>query len=129
MSFRTRRNRFSLTKPATLLWRQCALLMLLMVVWDICFDLIAPLHANPGASFPGVGITDTSEADPESHPGCGIPDHSCVLSHHHHFPALVSTTQFVIFAIARPRPEGAEQVNAVHIPQANRLIRAPPLEA
>ena len=117
------------TKHRALFWRQCALLMLLLVVWDICFDLLAPLHADLDASFSGVGVTGSSEADPESHPGCGIPDHSCVLSHHHHFPALVSTTQFVIFAIARPRPEGAEQVNAVHIPQANRLIRAPPLEA
>ena len=103
--------------------------MLFVVVWDICFDLIAPLHADLEASFSGVGIADTSGADPESHPGCGVPDHSCVLSHHHHFPALVSTTQFIISVITSHRPEGAAQVKAAHIPKAYRHIRAPPAEA
>ena len=127
MNSRTRRKRQTVTKhAAAFLWRQCAMVMLLVVVWDICFDLIAPLHADPDASFSGVGITGTSEADPESHPGCGIPDHSCSLSHHHHFPAVVSTAQFTISAVASNGPEGTAQVKAIHIPQANRQIRAPP---
>ena len=102
--------------------------MLLVFVWDICFDLVAPLHVEPGVSVSGVGITDTSGRDTESHPDCGLPDHDCALSHHHHFPALVSATQFVIFAVASNGPEGAAQGKAVHIPHANRHIRAPPAE-
>ena len=129
MSLRIKRNRVSLTKRTALFWRQCAMLLLLVVVWDICFDLIAPLHADLDASFSGVGITDTSGADPESHPGCGLPDHSCVLSHHHHFPALVSTTQFVVSAVASNGAERTSQVKTIYIPQANRHIRAPPVES
>ena len=102
------------------------MLLLLVVVWDICFDLIAPLHADLDASISGVDITGTSGADPESHPGCGLPDHSCSLSHHHHFPAVVSTPQFIIPAILSNRPVGTAQVKAAHIPQANGQIRAPP---
>jgi hypothetical protein len=101
--------------------------LLFVFVWDIGFELLAPLHLDAETQLAPVQIAGTDETEP--HPDCGLPDHQCALSHHHHFPAIVSATPFIISPVSGHRSEGAAQVQASHIPQAYRQIRAPPPEA
>ena len=127
MRVQVRRNRRSLTKPVALLWRQCALALLFVFVWDLGFELLAPLHLDTETQLAPVQIAGAAETEP--HPDCGLPDHQCALSHHHHFPALISATPLIIPPVAGHGSDGAAQVQASHVPQAYRQIRAPPPEA
>lgn len=110
----------------TLPWRQCALVLLFVFVWDLGFDLLAPLHVDPESLEVPVGVAEAP--DTGNHPDCGLPDHKCALSHHHHFPALVSTAQSLILPVASNQQAGTPPAVSVHCPLASRLIRAPPAE-
>ena len=114
-------------KGSECLRKTCAFLMALVFVWDIGFHLLAPLHAISNGSESISSFAGESNTDPD--PDCGIPGHGCALSHHHHFPALVSTAQFVISAVACRRPVGASTISAIYVPREHRQIRAPPAEA
>ena len=126
MRVRVRRNRRSLTKPVALLWRQCALALLFVFVWDLGFELLAPLHLDTEAQLTPVQIAGTDES--ETHPDCGLPDHQCALSHHHHFPALISAAHSVILTVATKLLAGTLPVTAHYRASAARLIRGPPRE-
>ncbi|MGH9784040.1 MAG: hypothetical protein ACRD88_07625 [Terriglobia bacterium] len=107
-----------------LLWRQCALVLLFVFVWDIGFELLAPLHLDAEAQLAPVQIAGAAETEP--HPDCGLPDHQCAVSHHHHFPALISATQSIILPVATEPLAGTLPVAAYHRPSAASLIRGPP---
>jgi hypothetical protein len=107
-----------------LLWRQCAIVLLFAFLWDIGFDLLAPLHADSEAPLAPVSIAEVPDSG--THPDCGLPDHHCALSHHHHFPALVSTTQSIILPAVTEQLAGNLPVTAHHRASTTRLIRGPP---
>jgi hypothetical protein len=106
-----------------LLWRRCATLLLFVFVWDIGFELFAPLHFDHEDSSASVSI-ETTES--ERHPDCGLPDHGCAISHHHHFPALLASAQSIILPTVAEHPAGTLPVAALHRTSTTRLIRGPP---
>jgi hypothetical protein len=108
--------------PLPLLWRRCALLLLFVFVWDIGFELLASLHFDhePASALVSANLPETA------HPDCGLPDHECALSHHHHFPALVGTEHAITLAVATRQLAGTLPVSAYHRTSTARLIRGPP---
>jgi hypothetical protein len=117
-------NARSATKPLPALWRRSAFVLLFIFVWDIGFELLAPLHFDPETSLPSVSVIDPAET--EYHPDCGFPDHECALSHHHHFPALVSAGHSIVFSVATEPLPATPPVTARYRDAATRLIRGPP---
>ncbi len=124
MRFRVQRNPRSLAKPLPLLWRRSAILLLFVFVWDLGFELLAPLHFDHETSSARVSVANAPETDP--HPDCGLPDHQCALSHHHHFPALISAEHSIILSVATEHLPGTLPVTTRHRASATRLIRGPP---
>ena len=124
MQLHARQNQGPSAKPLPLLWRRCAALLLFAFVWDIGFELLAPLHFHQEDSSASV-IVEAPEADP--HPDCGLPDHGCALSHHHHFPALLAAAHAIILSSMTEHPAGTLPVSAHHRSATTRLIRGPPV--
>jgi hypothetical protein len=98
-------------------------LLLFVFVWDLGFEVLAPLHFHHTKSSAAVSV---EPAEPEHHPDCGLPDHSCALSHHHHFPALISSAHTIILAVATEQILSTLPISALHRSTATRLIRGPP---
>jgi hypothetical protein len=107
-----------------LLWRRCAALLLFTFVWDIGFELLAPLHFHQDDTSASV-IIEAAETDP--HPDCGLPDHGCALSHHHHFPALLAAIQSMVLPVVTEHLVVPLPVAGFHRTSATRLIRGPPV--
>ena len=124
MQLRARQIRVSFARPLPLLWRRCAALLLFAFAWDIGFELLAPLHFHRDDS-PASVIIEASEADP--HPDCGLPDHGCALSHHHHFPALLAAVQSIVLPAVTEHLVVPLPVAGFHRTSAARLIRGPPV--
>jgi hypothetical protein len=106
-----------------LLWRRCAALLLFAFVWDIGFELLAPLHFHDEDSSAAVAV-EAPDTDP--HPDCGLPDHGCALSHHHHFPALLAAAHAIMLSSATGHLAATLPVSAHHRTATTRLIRGPP---
>ncbi len=107
--------------------RRLAQALLFVFVWDLGFHLLAPLHSLPNlapAEMMLAGDEDTGSSD--DHSDCGMPGHGCALSHHHHFPALLSHSYFTIPLRALRPAEWVYRVPIGHTPLAAGLIRAPP---
>jgi len=107
-----------------LLWRRVAVLLLVIFVWDLGFELLAPLQFDHEHSSAPVWVASAPETEP--HPDCGFPDHPCALSHHHHYPALISAEHAIILPVVNEDFAGALPVTALHRASATRLIRGPP---
>ncbi len=110
-------------KPLPLLWQRCAALLLFAFVWDIGFELLAPLYLGHEHSSAPVSVS-TPVTDP--HPDCGLPDHGCALSHHHHFPALLASVQSIILPVATEQLAAILPATVHHRAGATSLIRGPP---
>src|SRR5260221_3436012 len=86
-----------------------ATLLLLFFAWDIVLDSLPPIHVIRDLSGgPTVSISSPGTGNPaDDHPDCGLPDHGCALTHHHHFPALLRSARFsiVVAAISQPKSE------------------------
>ena len=123
MQLQARPNQGPSTKPLPLLWRRCAALLLFSFVWDIGFELLAPLHFHSDDSSASVTL-EAPETD--RHPDCGLPDHGCALSHHHHFPALLAAAHAIILSSVTGQPAGMLPVSAYHRTATARPIRGPP---
>jgi hypothetical protein len=116
-------NTRSVRKPLPALWRRSALALLFIFVWDIGFELLAPLHFDQETSSASVSV---EPSEMEHHPDCGFPDHECALSHHHHFPALVSAAHWIILSVATEPLPATPPITARHRDAATGLIRGPP---
>jgi hypothetical protein len=105
-----------------------AWLLLLSFVSDIVVDSIPLLHANEdagdSAAFSLLGGSGSNPAD--DHPDCGMPDHGCALSHHHHSPAVLGITSFTIAVASFRVSRSGEAPITGHAPASDRPIRAPP---
>jgi hypothetical protein len=97
--------------------------LLFVFIWDLGFEVLAPLHFDHAASPDAVSV---QPAETEHHPDCGLPDHSCALSHHHHFPALISAAHAILLPVATEQILSILPVSALHRATAKRLIRGPP---
>jgi len=124
---RKRPPSFNASNASKGLQRTVAGLLLLLFVWDAAFHLSAQSYPVPDARGAGVlwfGAGDSGSH--EGHPNCGFPDHGCALSHHHHFPAFLTTAHFALPYAVFHRDERALLLAALQSPQAARQIRAPP---
>ena len=105
-----------------------AWLLLLCFVSDVVVDSIPPLHADEdsggSAAFSLLSGSGSNPAD--DHPDCGMPDHGCALSHHHHFPAVLGITSFTISVASLRVVRLAEAPITGHAPSSDGPIRAPP---
>ena len=122
MAIRPKLKRMPLKRPIS--QRVCSFLLALAFIWDIGFHLIASPHGLFEASGSTTEITPGGGGDMD--PDCGVPGHGCALSHHHHFPALVTTSQFLIAPVALTSESGALPTVVAHRSISSRLIRAPP---
>ncbi len=116
-----------LANRSKLFRQRLATLLLLLFVWDMGLHLAATPHSahDAGASI-GTLSEDGGTGTPEEHSDCKIPGHGCASSHHHHFPAFLSS---VLFAVPRASLKMAERAPAAAIVQTAfiaRPIRAPP---
>ena len=105
-----------------------AALLLLFFAWDIVLDSAPPIHAVRDLSGDAaVSVSSGSTANPDGdHPDCGIPGHGCALSHHHHFPAVLGSTNFTI-SVAVLHLAKSDKVPATgHSLLSHHPIRAPP---
>src|ERR1019366_3760204 len=105
-----------------------AWLLLLCFVSDIVVDSLPPLHANEDAGGSAAfSLLSGSGSNPgDDHPDCGMPDHGCALSHHHHSPAVLGITSFTIAVAAFRVIRSGEAPITGHAPASDRPIRAPP---
>jgi len=124
VQLRARQIRRSSAKPLPLLWRRCATLLLFVFVWDIGFELLASLHFDHETSSASVSA---NLPESERHPDCGLPDHECALSHHHHFPALLAAVHAINLSSVTGHPAGTLPVSAHYRAATARLIRGPPV--
>ena len=116
-----------LANRSKLFRQRLATLLLLLFVWDMGLHLLATPHSDHDAGASIGTLSETGGAGtPDGHSECKIPGHGCASSHHHHFPAFLSS---VLFTAPRASLKMAERVPAAAIVQtvlAARLIRAPP---
>lgn len=110
-------------------FRQCiATLLLLFFVWDAVDDAIPPRHAALDFSEDSaVTISSGGVNNPDDdHPDCGLPDHGCALTHHHHFPAVIGSNNSTIFVVALEAAMPDQPAASGHAPLSDHPIRAPP---
>jgi hypothetical protein len=105
-----------------------ATLLLLFFAWDMVLDSVPPAHAIRDSSRGSVVSISSGGADNPSddHPDCGLPDHGCALTHHHHFPGVLSSAGFTILVAALHLATSDEVPATGHSSSSNLLIRAPP---
>src|ERR1035441_2460986 len=114
------------------LFRQSiAALLLLFFAWDIVLDSAPPVHAVqdlPGDPVVSIssGRQDNTGNTNDGDPDCGMPDHGCALSHHHHFPAVLSSTNVTILVAALLLAKSDKVPATGHSPLSHHPIRAPP---
>lgn len=105
-----------------------AWLLLLCFFSDIVVDSLPPLHTNEdsgdSAAFSLLSGSGSNPAD--DHPDCGMPDHGCALTHHHHFPAVLGvlhfTTSVATLYLAKTDPVPVTE----HSSSSSHPICAPP---
>ncbi len=116
-----------LANRSKLFRQRLATLLLLLFVWDMGLHLLATAHPVHDA---GISIGTLSEdggtGPPDEHSDCNIPGHGCASSHHHHFPAFLSSVLFTVPRTALKMAERAPVAATVQTALAARLIRAPP---
>ena len=105
-----------------------AALLLVFFVWDMVLDSAPSLHAiRDLAGKSAVSVSSGGGAHPDDdHPDCGLPDHGCALTHHHHFPAVLGSTNFAIPVAALRLDKSDKVLTTGHAPLSNHPIRAPP---
>ncbi len=116
-----------LANKSKLFRQRLATLLLLLFVLDMGLHLVATPHPVHDSDISIGTLSETGDAGiPDEHSDCKIPGHGCASSHHHHFPAFLSS---VLFTVPRAALKMAERVPAAGTMQtalAARLIRAPP---
>jgi len=105
-----------------------AALLLLFFAGDLLLDAFPPVHtAQDFPTGPAVSASNSGAENPaDDFPGCGIPGHACALSHHHHFPAVLSTNIFTILVATLHVVKSEIVPRMGHSPASNYPIRAPP---
>ncbi len=107
--------------------QRLATLLLLLFVWDMGLHLVATPHPVRDSGISIGALSETGDAGtPASHSDCKIPGHGCASSHHHHFPAFLSSVLFTVPWAALKMAERIPAAAAVQTALAARLIRAPP---
>lgn len=116
-----------LANQSKLFRQRLATLLLLLFVWDMGLHLMALPHPvrDSGISI-GTLSEDGAAGTPDEHSDCKIPGHGCASSHHHHFPAFLSSALFTVPRAALKMTERVPSASAVQTVLAARLIRAPP---
>ncbi|MBI2815497.1 MAG: hypothetical protein HYX72_01010 [Acidobacteria bacterium] len=106
--------------------RYIATLLLFALAWDLAIDSIPPIQALRNLADNRASIFSTEQGSPaDDHSGCGIPGHVCALSHHH-FPAVVGTTHFMISVAALFVAKSEGTPAAKHATVVYDFIRGPP---
>ncbi len=107
--------------------QRLATLLLLLFVWDMGLHLLATPHPVHDSDISiGTLSEDGDAGTPDGHSDCKIPGHGCASSHHHHFPAFLSSVLFTVPQAALKMAERAPAAAIVQTALAARLIRAPP---
>ncbi len=107
--------------------QRLATLLLLLFVWDMGLHLLATPHPVHDSDSSIGTLSETGDSGtPDGHSDCKIPGHGCASSHHHHFPAFLSSALFTVPRAALKMAERAPAAVAVQTALAARLIRAPP---
>lgn len=107
--------------------QRLATLLLLLFVWDMGLHLLATPHPVHDSDVSIGTLSETGDAGtPDGHSDCKIPGHGCASSHHHHFPAFLSSVLFTVPRTALKMAERAPVAATVQTALAARLIRAPP---
>lgn len=104
-----------------------AAVLLASFVADVAFHAVSPLLTaySPTLSITSISAGETPDVPYDS--DCGIPGHKGAGFHHHHYPALISSTGFTLpFTILKP-DEPHRATPALYAPVVARLSRAPPL--
>ncbi|MCZ6492228.1 MAG: hypothetical protein O7A06_17070, partial [Acidobacteria bacterium] len=114
-----------LANRSKLFRQRLATLLLLLFVWDMGLHLAATPHPVHDAGVSIGALSEDGDAGiPDEHSDCKIPGHGCASSHHHHFPAFLSS---LLITAPRASLKMAERVPAAATVQtalAARLIRA-----
>jgi hypothetical protein len=105
-----------------------AWLLLLCFFSDIVVDLLPPLHASEdaGGSAAFSALSGSGSNPRNDHPDCGMPDHCCGLTHHHHFPSVLTIASFTIAVASFHVARSGEAPITGHALASDRPIRAPP---
>ena len=107
--------------------QRLATLLLLLFVWDMGLHLVVLPHPVRDSGVLIGTLPETGDAGtPDEHSDCKIPGHGCASSHHHHFPAFLSSVLFTVPRAALKMTEWVPAAAAVQTALAARLIRAPP---
>jgi hypothetical protein len=105
-----------------------ATFLLLFFAWDFVLDSVPPIHAiRDFSACSAVSISSGGAGNPaDDHPDCGLPDHGCALTHHHHFPGVLSSSSLTIFVAALHLVTSDNVLARGHSPASDLPIRAPP---
>ncbi len=116
-----------LANRSKLFRQRLATLLLLLFVWDMGLHLVATPHPVHDSSISiGALSEEGGTGAPDSHSDCKIPGHGCASSHHHHFPAFLSSALFTAPRGSLKMTERVPATATVQTALAARLIRAPP---
>ena len=116
-----------LANKSKLFRQRLATLLLLLFVLDMGLHLVATPHPVHDSDISIGTLSETGDAGiPDEHSDCKIPGHGCASSHHHHFPAFLSSILFTVPRAVMNRPDWIPAPATVQSSFAARLIRAPP---
>jgi hypothetical protein len=107
--------------------RLLASALLLLFVTDIGFHVAEALWSDPPSAGTSEIAWQAGHSIPVPHSDCGIPSHSGLPFHHHHFPAVISLSSFTLVFTALAWVAGTSSPRILSHSLVTAQSRAPPL--